>query len=306
MASFASTILMVRPAAFSYNAETAVNNFFQSDPSFPKEELQQLVLEEFDEMVNVLTEKGINTIVIEDTEEPPKPDAIFPNNWLCSFPSGLLAVFPMFAMNRRAEKRDDILQWLAENYKVTDVQDWSEFEADARYLEGTGSMVIDHDNRLIFACLSPRTDASVLEKFATAINYTAFSFHAKDDRKRPIYHTNVMMCLGDGIAILCEEAIADETEKIALTHLIEMTGRDIIKINMQQLNAFGGNMLQLMNSDGKTFLVMSRTAYESLTSEQIKRIEAFTEILAIGVPVIEKVEGGSVRCMMAEIFFEER
>lgn len=302
----ASTILMVRPAAFGYNEETARNNYFQSQPDSDNAELQDLARKEFDGMVDLLSKNGINVLVIEDDLNPPKPDAIFPNNWVSTFPTGEIAVFPLFAMSRRPEKRFEILDWIAEHYVVNDVQDWSEFEADARYLEGTGSMVIDHKNKLIFASLSERTHAAVLEKFASANGYSAITFHAVDAQQRAIYHTNVMMCLGDGFAVVCEDAIKDEIERIAVLQLLSSTSREIITIDLDQMNCFAGNMLQVMNDEGKKFLIMSETALRSLRTDQVERLERFGLILSASIPTIEKIEGGSARCMMAEIFLEKR
>ncbi|HYF32385.1 MAG TPA: arginine deiminase-related protein [Chitinophagaceae bacterium] len=300
----ASTILMIRPAAFSFNEQTAANNFFQSQPKLQASEIQQQVLDEFDNMTRLLVEQDIEVLVIEDTPEPAKPDAIFPNNWFCTLPSGIIAVFPMFAANRRIEKRDDILQWLTENFQTTGVQDWSEYEAEGRFLEGTGSMVIDHDNKIIYACRSQRTDTSVLEKFASAHGYHALAFSAADQNGRPIYHTNVMMCIGNGFAVVCADAIADETERIAVTQLLESTGHDIIRISLQQMHAFAGNMLQLQNMRGELFIVLSASAWNSLREDQHNQLQSFAQPLVIDVPTIEKIEGGSVRCMMAEIFLK--
>ncbi|HYE56607.1 MAG TPA: arginine deiminase-related protein [Chitinophagaceae bacterium] len=301
----ASTILMIRPAAFSFNAETAANNFFQNaNDSLSQDELQKKVLLEFDNMVQTLVSHDIEVLVIEDTPEPAKPDAIFPNNWFCTFPSGMISVFPMFAPSRRTEKRDDILQWITENFRASGLNDWSEYEAEGRFLEGTGSMVIDHDNKIIYACLSERTDISVLEKFASSTGYNAITFKATDKHGRPVYHTNVMMCLGDRFAVICEDAIADEMERIAVTQLLESTGHDIITISLEQMHAFAGNMLLLLNMHSDRFLVMSQTAWDSLNKEQRMQLDLFAKPLPIAVPTIEQVEGGSVRCMMAEIFLE--
>ncbi len=302
-----STILMVRPRAFGFNAETAENNFFQSNPSDQStESIQQKALTEFDAMVFVLQKNGIEVMLIEDTNEPVKPDAIFPNNWFCSLENGTICVFPMYAKNRREEKRDDIINLLTEKYTVTDFQDWSEFEAEGRFLEGTGSMMIDQENNIIYACLSERTDASVLEKFASRNGYNAMSFTATDKEGRKIYHTNVMMCLAEKFSILCEEAIEDETEKIALKQLLLTTGKKIISISREQVAAFAGNMLELYNRNGESILVMSKTAFDSLNADQILEIEKFSKPLPISVPTIEQVEGGSVRCMIAEIFLGQK
>lgn len=304
--SLASTILMIRPAAFGFNEETAVNNYFQSTPNISKKELQQKALAEFDNMVQTLRSHDINVLVIEDSNEPPKPDAIFPNNWLSTSPDGKLFVYPMYAPSRRAEKREDILKLLANDYAVKDVQDWSEYEAEGRFLEGTGSMVIDYDNKMIYACVSERTNLSVLEKYAATNSYQAIVFLATDKNGMPVYHTNVVMTLGDNFCVLCEEAIEEEWELIAVRQLLESTNHAIIAITREQMHQFAGNMLQVQNNKGEKFLIMSQTAFQSLRAEQKEMLEAYSTLLIIPVPTIEQVEGGSARCMIAEVFLEKR
>ena len=299
-----NTVLMVRPAAFGYNAETATNNYFQNPSPLPDHELQKIALEQFDRMVSLLRTHGIEVIVIEDTMNPVKPDAVFPNNWFCAN-NHILSVFPMFSPARRLEKRDDILQLLSGKYRVDDVHDWSEFEAEAMYLEGTGSMVMDHEHRIIYACLSPRTHQAVVEKFAASNGYRVLIFTAHDEQERLIYHTNVMMCIGEGFAVLCPKAITDHVERIAVAQLLEATGHENIYITHEQMNAFAGNMLHLKNKAGERFIVMSKTAFDSLEKAQVEKLQAFGTLLPIDVSVIEQVEGGSARCMMAEIFLED-
>lgn len=300
----ASAILMIRTAAFGFNEETAANNFFQSDSGINNEELQQKALAEFDNMVQALRNHDINVIVIDDTKEPAKPSAIFPNNWLSTSPEGIISVFPMYAPNRRTEKRDDILKILAEKFIVNDVQDWSEFEAEGRFLEGTGSMVMDHDNKMIYAAVSERTNLSVLEKFAAANGYQAIVFLATDKNGHPVYHTNVVMTLGEKFCVLCEEAIDEEWELIAVRQLLESTSHNIISITREQMHSFAGNMLEVKNSKGENVLLMSETAFDSLRKEQKQMLEAYAKLLPVAVPTIEQVEGGSVRCMIAEVYLE--
>ena len=301
------TILMIRPAAFGANEETATTNFFQSPTrKLNGQSLQQSALKEFDNMVELLRNNDINVLVIDDTPIPVKPSAVFPNNWLSSSPDGIVSVFPMYAANRRLEKRDDILRMLAEKFVVKDLQDWSEFEVEGKFLEGTGSMVIDHENKVIYTCYSPRTDVSLLEKFANANKYRAIIFLAIDKNGQPVYHTNVMMMLGEDFAILCEEAIEEEWELIAVRQLLESTGHDVIRITKEQMHFFAGNMLQVKNNKGEKFLVMSQAAYNSLNEEQKEELSARNKLLPIPIPVIEQTEGGSVRCMMAEVFLEKR
>jgi hypothetical protein len=295
---------MVRPAAFAYNAETAETNFFQQNHSYTATELQQKALKEFDAMVNVLKHNDINVVVIDDTIDPIKPDAVFPNNWLTVDHNGIIDVFPLQARSRRQEKRDDILQNLAKNFTIKDVVDWSEYEAEALYLEGTGSMVMDHQHKIVYACLSGRTSKSLVEKFASSKGYRAITFNAKDIEGNNIYHTNVMMCIGEGFAVLCPKAITDDDERVAVAQLLETTGHENIYITHDQMNSFAGNMLHIKSNGGKRYIVLSKTANESLTENQKQRLASYGELLPIDVTVIEQVEGGSVRCMMAEIFSE--
>ena len=301
------TILMIRPAAFGPNEETASTNFFQSaSDDINQNVLQQTALSEFDEMVELLRSHDINVLVVDDTPTPPKPSAIFPNNWLSTSPDGIVSVFPMYSANRRWEKRDDILKMLAEKFVVKDVQDWSEFEAEGKFLEGTGSMVIDHDNKVIYACYSPRTDVSILEKFANANKYRAIIFFAADKNGQAVYHTNVVMTLAEDFAILCEEAIEEEWELIAIRQLLDSSGHDVIRIYKDQMHCFAGNMLQVKTNKGEKILVMSQTAFDSLYEDQKEELSGRNKLLTVSIPTIEKIEGGSVRCMMAEIFLEKK
>jgi len=301
------TLLMVRPAAFGANEVTAATNFFQStDTKKDPKSIQQAALNEFDNMVELLRQHEINVLVIDDTPAPVKPSAVFPNNWLSTSPEGIVSVFPMYAANRRPEKRDDILKMLAEKFVIKDLQDWSEFEVEGKFLEGTGSMVMDHENKVIYTCYSPRTDISVLEKFANANKYRAIIFIAVDNEGHPVYHTNVMMTLGENFAILCEEAIEEEWELIAVRQLLESSGHEVIRITKQQMHSFAGNMLQVKNNKGEKYLLMSQTAFDSLDEEQKEELAARSKLLPIQIPVIEKTEGGSVRCMIAEIFLEKK
>jgi len=302
----ADTILMVRPAVFCFNKETAANNYFQNDIALSQKQLQQKALYEFDSMVKVLRKHEIEVLVVDDTTEPIKPDAIFPNNWFNTSNSGIINIFPMFAISRRTEKRDDILDLLSKTYIVNDVLDWTEFEADDMFLEGTGSLVIDHKNAVLYACLSPRTHASIIEKFAKANNYKAIHFTAVDEEGHQVYHTNVMMCIGEGFAVICLDAIEKEIEKIAVSQLRKTTGHEIIPISLPQMNCFAGNMLQVKNKKDEKFIVVSQTAFNSLETEQKNRLQHFGVLLPIDVSTIEKVEGGSVRCMMAEIFLQPK
>jgi len=271
-------------------------------PSEEPEVLQRKALAEFDAMVTLLRHHQIEVVVIDDTPEPVKPDAVFPNNWLSTNTSGVVSVFPMCAASRRLEKRNDIVQFLAAQFEVKDLHDWSGFEAEAQYLEGTGSMVMDHENKIVYACLSPRTHKTIVEKFAAANGYRAMTFTAHDQEGREIYHTNVMMCIGEGFAVLCPKAITDHDERVAVAQLLEITGHENIYITHDQMNAFAGNMLHLKNKTGERFIVLSQAALNSLEEEKKERLSKFGKLLPVNVSTIEQVEGGSVRCMMAEIF----
>lgn len=306
MSQVASTILMIRPTAFGFNAETAANNAFQSSPDAPQKLVQKKALQEFDEFVETLRKKNIEVIVVQDTPKPAKPDAIFPNNWFCTLQDGTLAVFPMYAPNRRIEKRDDMLQTLVQQYQTRDVEDWSEYEAESLFLEGTGSMIIDHEHKLIYACLSPRTNKTVLEKFANAHGYRAITFYAKDENGVDVYHTNVIMHIGDTYAVICLESITEEIERIAVSQLLIATGHEVIPITLEQVHAYAGNMLQVQNSKGEKFTLLSKQAFKSLTKEQKRILKVHTNLLPIDITTIETVGGGSVRCMMAEIFLEKK
>jgi hypothetical protein len=296
---FASTILMIRPASFGFNEQTASDNAFQHNVH--SNDIRQKVLKEFDDMVSTIRSAGIEVIVIDDTPDPPKPDAIFPNNWFCTLPGGTVATFPMYAANRRIERRSDIIDLLMHDFKITELDDWSSHEAHQMYLEGTGSMVMDHTNKIIYACTSERTNPLLLHKFGEGIGYDVISFSAKDKNGLPLYHTNVLMCIGNGFCIACDEII-DKADVEDLINSLNKTNTQLISISYEQLLNFAGNMLQLQNTKGEYFLVMSRSAFNSLNQEQRSAIQKYTGLLSVNISTIETVGGGSARCMMAEIF----
>jgi hypothetical protein len=300
------TILMIRPAGFRYNEETALSNHFQQTTAHSPKTLQQLAAREFDAMVQVLRNHDVNVIVIDDTPHPAKPDAIFPNNWISTNAAGVIAVFPMQAASRRLERRQDIIDQLKNDFDVADVQDWSPYECDNHFLEGTGSMVLDHQHKIIYACLSPRTHQVVVEKFASAQGYRAITFTAHDENGGEIYHTNVMMCIGEGFAVLCPKAITDHDERVAVAQLLETTAHENIFITHEQMNAFGGNMLHIKNKHGQKLIVMSQKAFAVLEEDKKERLQKYGKLLPIDVSTIEQVEGGSVRCMMAEVFLTRK
>ena len=306
MSYIASTILMVRPASFGFNAETAENNVFQKKLEGTQKEIQQKAVAEFDKFVATLRKKDIDVIVFEDSSKPVKPDAIFPNNWFCTLNDGTLAVFPMYAANRRLEKNDELLKMLVEKYNVRDVEDWSEYEAEGLFLEGTGSMIIDQEYKIIYACISPRTNKSVLERFAHAHGYKAMLFYSRDENGTDVYHTNVIMHLGETYAVICLESIPGEAERIAVSQLLISTGHEVIPISLQQVHAFAGNMLQVKNAKGEKFTILSKSAYNALTKEQKDILQTHSNLLPMDITTIETIGGGSTRCMMAEVFLDKK
>lgn len=296
------TILMVRPAAFTYNAETARDNFFQLPSEQPAEALQRQALAQFDAMVERLRAAGINVWVVEDTPEPVKPDAVFPNNWLVTTAEGVLSVFPMYAPNRRNEVRDDILLELKQRYRIDAFHDWTEYGAEGQYLEGTGSMVLDRSARIIYAARSERTHESLVAKWAAANRYRVLTFDAADAQGRPVYHTNVLLSVGEGFAVLCPKAITDDVERVAVAQLLETTGHENIYLSFEQMEAFAANLLQVRNTEGEPVIVLSQTALDALRDDQRERLERHGKLLPVDVSVMERINGGSTRCMMAEIF----
>ena len=257
-------------------------------------------------LLSVLRKNNIEVIVVDDTILPRKPDAIFPNNWFCTLDDGTVAVFPMFAPNRRIEKRNDILHSLAAKYDVKDMHDWSEFETQNIFLEGTGSMIIDQDNKIVYACLSPRTDETLLHRFSDAHGYKVVLFHAQDENGTDIYHTNVIMHLGEDYAVICLESIRNESERNAVSGSLIATGHEIFPVTLQQVHAYAGNMLQVKNKFGQKFTILSNSAFASLTQQQKQTLELHTQLLPVDITTIETIGGGSIRCMMAEIFLEKK
>lgn len=295
-----SHLLMIRPVNFSFNAETAVNNAFQQANT--DKDIQERSLTEFNDFVTLLTQNGIDVTVVDDTPEPYTPDSIFPNNWISFHTDGSIVLYPMFAANRRQERKQHVLDRIASKFTVKEKTDLSHYENEGLFLEGTGSMVLDRDKKIAYACLSPRTDKKVLENFCTAKGYTPVSFTATDGGGQAIYHTNVLMCVADKYVVICLDAIPDVTERTAVAQAITESGKTIIPITLDQMNHFAGNMLQVKNDAGKQFLVMSSQAYESLTPNQVNSLHSFNAILHSPLYTIEKNGGGSARCMMAEIF----
>ncbi len=302
----AQNILLIRPQNFRYNVETAASNEFQNEADSESENsIKQLALAEFDRFAETLRSKGVNVLVFEDTNEPAKPDAVFPNNWVSFHADGTVILYPMCAESRRNERRTDIIEKLGKDFQIEKIIDLSHFENEDRFLEGTGSIVFDHVNKNAYACLSPRTDEKIFTETSQTLGYTPISFQAVDAKGRAIYHTNVMMCIGVGFAVICLESIENSEEKAQVVKALEEGGLEIVDINFDQMNRFAGNMLAVSGTNGKTFLVLSQSAFDALRQEQIAVLEKYCELLPIPIPTIETIGGGSARCIMAEIFLPD-
>ncbi|MBO4417013.1 MAG: amidinotransferase [Bacteroidales bacterium] len=287
---------MVRPAAFAFNEETSDSNAFQQRLDG---DVAERAVEEFDSYASMLRSNGIMVDVLQDTPKPSTPDSIFPNNCFSTH-GDTLVLYPMCAPNRRLEREK--LRAALEKYNFTRLVDLTAFESVNKFLEGTGSLVLDRENLIAYACISPRTDAGLVEQWADTMGYTPVMFSASDFGGTAIYHTNVMMHVGSGYAVVCLDAVDDAAQRNMLSDTISKSGKEIVLISMEQMNQFAGNMLQMHNDKGEDLLVMSRSALMSLTRLQIEALEKYTRILAPEIPIIETVGGGSARCMIAEIF----
>lgn len=304
----ASTVLMVEPIAFGYNSQTAENNYFQVEQK--EADIQEKALQEFNSFADKLRDKGIKVITVKDTLEPHSPDSIFPNNWVSFHETGKVALYPMFAPNRRVERRKDILETIEnEGFLINEVDDLSATEDQEKYLEGTGSMIFDHDFKIAYGSVSLRLDEELFRNFCTKYGYTPVVFHSFQNvgnLRLPIYHTNVMMCVAEQFVVICLDCIDDEMERSKVQEIIKSTEKEVIEISEDQLQQFAGNMLQVQNEEGTQFLVMSETAYKALTEEQIAKIESYCEIIYSDLNTIEVNGGGSARCMLAEIFLPKK
>jgi hypothetical protein len=295
---------MIRPVNFSFNAETAANNAFQV--SGAADDAQRKALTEFENFVALLRDNGVDVTVVDDTPEPYTPDSIFPNNWVSFHDAGTVCLYPMYAANRRPERKPGVLDAIGKKFRIDATLDFTGYEAQALFLEGTGSMVLDRDQRIAYACLSPRTDRKILLDFCEKMDYTPEIFKAVDDAGRPIYHTNVMMCVADRFVVVCLDSVPAQKERELLVATIRTSGKTIIPITLDQMNHFAGNMLQVHNEKDEDLLVMSSQAYDSLTPAQVQQLEGFNRILHAPLTTIETNGGGSARCMLAEIHLESR
>ncbi|MEY4866136.1 MAG: hypothetical protein RLY64_390 [Bacteroidota bacterium] len=302
-----STLLMIQPAAFFFNEETAENNYYQdASKAVAKTSSQDLALIEFNEFVDLLRANHIEVIVVPDLVENQTPDSIFPNNWVSFHENGHVFLYPMYAKSRRKERRPEILDQVKNaGFSISNITDLSSTENDGLYLEGTGSMIFDRANQIAYAARSIRTDENLFIRYCESIGYQPVvfsSFQTLEQKRLPIYHTNVMMCVADRYAVICLSCIDDADERSMVRGKLEKSGKTIIEISEEQVNQFAGNMLQVENEMGEKFLVMSDSACKSLTSEQLKLITSFNPILAPSLSTIETCGGGSARCMLAEVF----
>ncbi len=295
---------MVEPIAFGYNSQTAENNYFQVEQK--ETDIQEKALAEFNNFVGKLRNKGVQVITVKDTLNPHSPDSIFPNNWVSFHEDGKVALYPMFAPNRRVERRTDILDTVQNaGFKITEIQDLSSAEKEDKFLEGTGSMIFDHDYKVAYGSVSLRLDEKLFLDFCEKFDFQPVVFHSYQNvgnQRLPIYHTNVMMCVAKQFVVICLDCIDDEMEREKVQEVIKSTNKEVIEISEDQMQQFAGNMLQVQNQEGTPFLVMSETAYKSLTTKQIEKIESYCEIIYADLNTIEVNGGGSARCMLAEVF----
>lgn len=310
MSQATNSILMIRPIAFRMNEQTAVNNYYQEDLDIANREINQKAQQEFDQFVAVLRSHGVKVIVVSDDNSRDTPDALFPNNWVSFHEDGTVTIYPMFAENRRAERREDVFDILEnEGFIINDIMDYTSAEDFDVFLEGTGSIILDRENKKAYCALSPRADEELFIEFCEDFEYFPVIFTANqsvEGDRMPIYHTNVMMAIADKYAIICLDAIDDKKErKYAQKHLKE-SGKEIITITEKQVEQFAGNMLQVKGKNGKHFLVMSSSAFHALTEIQKKQIQKYNDIIHSDLTTIETCGGGSARCMMAEVFLPRK
>lgn len=296
-----TTILMIQPSAFGFNLQAGGGNGYKQYSHLSASAIQEKALEEFDVLVHALLQNHINVLVAGDTT-PAKPSALYPGHWLSTTSNGIITVFPLQAANRRAEKRDDILLALSKKYTVADVLDLGEYEPENFFLEGTASMAIDHKNKIIYACLSEYTHKTLLQYFARYHNYRAMAFTARFDKHSPVAHTNTILSIGNKFAVICEAAIKDEFERIAVVQLLSTTGHTIIPVSIEQAQQFAGNMLQVQNTKGEEIIVLSKQAFNSLTREQINKLQSFGSLLVVPIPIIENIGGSGIASMMVPVF----
>ncbi|MFP5329009.1 MAG: citrulline utilization hydrolase CtlX [Alphaproteobacteria bacterium] len=301
----AATVMLVRPACFGFNAEAAASNVFSRASAYP--ELHSKATAEFDSLARRLSDAGVEVLVLEDSAEPPKPDAVFPNNWFSTHADGTIVLYPMASAARRPERRLGEVRTLLERagFEIRRIVDLSGHEERGHFLEGTGSLVLDRPQHRSYASRSVRTDPAVVDQFGRELDYSTFVFDARDPGGRPIYHTNVLLSLGTGFAVLCPDAVVPE-DRSRLFADIEDSGRTIVELTFAQLRRFGCNLLELRNSKGEPVIALSSRALDNLRPDQHRALEAFGELIDVAIPTIEAVGGGSVRCTIAEIHLPRR
>src|SRR5437868_1015309 len=299
------SVLMVRPWRCYRNPETAADNVFQARVDRAADALSMVARKEFDAAVQTLRAAGVNVHVFEDTAEPEKPDAVFPNNWISTHHNGRIALFPMYSALRRRERRQDIVEELRQHYRVTEVIDYSAFEDDRCCLEGTGSLVFDHPNKIAYVSLSNRSNPKVIQRFAEDFSYEPVTFISVGSNGQPIYHTNVMMCIGTAFAMVGLEMIPNKAERQQLRARLEKTGKEIVELSADQIANFAGNTIELQNKSGEKLLVLSSRACHALTKDQRKRLSRYARLIPLELPTIE-LGGGSARCMVATIHLPPR
>ena len=307
MSQITNTVLMIRPVQFRMNEQTSVNNYYQKAPeNILTEVVNKMAVKEFDGMVRKLKKVGIQVIVVKDTKEFDTPDSIFPNNWISFHSNGTIGLYPMFAENRRLERKESVLEAVeAQGFVVKNVVDYSGAEVDNLFLEGTGSILLDRVNNKAYCAISDRADEGLFIEFCEDFEYTPVVFSAfqtVNDKREKIYHTNVMMCIGDTFAVVCLASIDDKKQRKSLIKHLQDDGKKVIEISEDQVNHFAGNMLQLKGAEAASYLVMSQSALKSLRPAQVKLIGSHTTILSCPLDTIESCGGGSARCMMAEVF----
>jgi len=300
-----NSVLMIRPGRFYPNPETAADNAFQGDDNRGSDPLTQLARKEFDAAVQTLRAAGVNVHVFDDTAEPEKPDAVFPNNWISTHHDGRIALFPMYSALRRRERRQDIVEELRKHYRVTDVIDYSAFEDEGCCLEGTGSLVLDHRNKIAYVSLSNRSKPRVIQRFADDFNYEPVTFTSIGSNGEPIYHTNVMMCIGTAFATVGLEMIPNQAERQQVRTRLEKTGKEIVELSVDQIANFAGNIIELHNKGGEKLLVLSKRALRVLTDKQRAGLTRYVRLVPLELPTIE-LGGGSARCMIATIHLSPR
>ena len=297
------TVMMVRPVRFQTNPQTAESNAFQGQTNLPPSDQQDNALVEFEGLVDALRDNGIHVVVVDDSPVPHTPDSVFPNNWISFHADGRVVLYPMEAENRRSERRLDVLDMLG--YPAREVIDLSRHELDGHFLEGTGSLVLDRVNRVAYACLSSRTQHDPMGDFAQRMDYDVVAFEAVDRDGIPIYHTNVLMSVGEELAVICDEAIPREDQRAAVLRRLKETGHDVMSLAFDQLEAFAGNMLELRTRDGERVIAMSRQAHDALNKKQRERLEQNGRLIVASIDTIEASAGGSVRCMLAEVHYPD-